>query len=135
MKSLFLLLLLPVLAVAQKQLTLTRISDGKTQIVSENRRIRVVDINGNAYKGRIHFIDDMHFRIKKDTIAVADIVKIKTLPLGISITGGFLTFTGTFILLTPTPVIGIPYIAGGILMITARSNHKKSRWKYEITGS
>jgi small nuclear ribonucleoprotein (snRNP)-like protein len=127
------LLLLPFFAIGQKQLNLTRQSDGKIFTVADSKRVRIVTKSGDVYKGHIHFIDNSHLLIKKDTIAIADIDKLKTQPLLISIAGGYTLTTGAILLFTPLPVVAIPFIAGGILLPSARNNHRSNEWKYEIS--
>ena len=69
MKYLILFIFIPFIFFAQeKQLQITKIEDGKTFIIKENKRVKIKTMNGEKLFGKIKFIDNNTILIDEKSI-------------------------------------------------------------------
>lgn len=150
MKNLLILLIccISIHNYAQNQvLSLHKKETKRTVLLAENRRIRLKTFQKKIYKGKFHIVDDAHIVIKKDTIALSDISKIRPQSL---VSGTFSTlFKGYGGLLILDSIqyfqnggalgafVGVIIISIGVTtslvgFIIDGSNHKAPLWEYAI---
>ena len=127
-------------------LSLHKIDTKRTTLLEENRRIRVKTIHGKVYKGKFHLVNDNAIVIKKDTIKVSDIYKIRPQSF---VSGTFSTlfkaYGSTIVLYGVAYIISggygailglifVPFgsVFGSIGYIIDGSNHSSPRWEYKI---
>lgn len=130
-----------------RTLSLHKIITKRNFTIVENKRIRVKTIEGKAYKGKFSIIDNNTIAIRKDTIALSSIVKIRkqsfvsgtistifkiyggtilVYGLTYAVQGGLASAIGLIIIMPIGAAIGsISFIING-------SNHKSSMWEYKI---
>ena len=128
-------------------LSLHKINTKRTLTIAENKRIRVKTTNGKVCKGKFSIIDNNTIAIRKDTIALSSISKIRrqsfvsgTISSVIKVYGGIISVVGLsyavqgglgsavgIIIIMP---IGAAF--GGLGFLINGSNHKAPLWEYKI---
>ncbi len=108
MKYLILFIFIPFIFFAQeKQLQITKIEDGKTFIIKENKRVKIKTMNGEKLFGKIKFIDNNTILIDEKSIKLDDIKFIRKRNLSTTIIATSFIIVGAFTLgLAPILVIG-----------------------------
>ena len=116
---LFLALCLSVsfIAVAQKRaLEISNSETNKQVIIKENKRIKILTIDGQKLSGRFAIENEDTLQIRNQSIPFSDIASIKRDPLLLSIfTSGFLIYAGAITVGVGT-IIGIFAESSGFLL-------------------
>lgn len=86
----FLMFSSTMLKAQEKGINMKNKENGKTVFLKENKRVAVKTDSGKVFKGRFKIVDDKSIAIRKDTIALTSIAKIKRRPVGLSIASGLL---------------------------------------------
>lgn len=148
-KKLFITLFLSIsfYSYAQKNvLSLHKINTKRTTLLEEDSRIRIKTIQGKVYKGEFHMVDDSHIVIKRDTIAISDIYKIRpqslfsgTLSTVFKLSGGSgvllgvgLIFMGDYAAVLGLVLLPFSSAFGSIGYIIDGNNHKAPLWEYKV---
>ena len=128
----------------QKGLHLIHNKKNDTVFLVENRRIKIMEANGNYVAGKFSIVNDSTINIKNKIIPLDSIVKVRKAstfsaiasPIAVSIGAIFLTFgiggavAGGYGLLA-TVILVPPGLPLFIVPFTA-NRHKKEKYKYEI---
>ena len=120
MKNLLLLALclsVSFIAVAQKRaLEISNSETNKQVIIKENKRIKILTIDGQKLSGRFAIENEDTLQIRNQSIPFSDIASIKRDPLLLSIfTSGFLIYAGAITVGVGT-IIGIFAESSGFLL-------------------
>ncbi|MFC7775063.1 hypothetical protein [Flavobacterium sp. GCM10027622] len=127
----------------EKGINMKNKENGKTVFLKENKRVAVKTDSGKVFKGRFKIVDDKSIAIRKDTIALTSIVKIKRRPVGLSIASGLLVagigtpvtivsiaYGGYAVLLVP---VGVAIDGVGLALPAFGRRYKENNWDYVIS--
>lgn len=125
-------------------LELIKTKNGKVKTIKEGKRVRVVLLDGTAYKGILNISDPNGVYINEDYAAFETIASIQRNQLFERIAGIFLISAGGLTLgiagivaLVDTSVAGTlalssaGVIGGGFFALLLQPKHKNSRWTYQ----
>ncbi|MES2543936.1 MAG: hypothetical protein V4548_03560 [Bacteroidota bacterium] len=151
MKNTYLIFSLLFISLCFSQENCIKITNEVTQeesIIKENKRIRILTVDGKKLSGKFSIVDGNSIKIKNTVINLDSIVKLKRHPLLLSIaTDGLLIYIGTGVVglsLLATvftqdkayallSVPGILLIHAGCKGVNVLGSYKtKQNWKYEI---
>ena len=137
-------------------LVLTKTKNGKERIIEQNKKIKVLTIYGNVYKGRFQINGDSIVIPEEASIALDEISMINRIPLGLRIAGGGIAGLGGLatvglgiiivellaegslfavimaIFVVPPAAAAILVTATGVILIVSGKKYKKIKWNYEI---
>jgi hypothetical protein len=147
MRTIFLLLLLlPLQLLSQNgSIELTKTRTGRIININEGSRVRIIDNKGSHY-GRIRILDPETIILRKDTIALTDMIMIQRRQVSKAILTGVLIFFGEISAVLSIPLLfsgyqtaavitasaGITAIPYGIIISPSGNNHNRKRWSYKI---
>jgi len=99
MKYIIFFLFIPFIFFAQeKQLQITKIKDGKTFVIKENKRVKIKTVDGEKLFGRLKFVDNNTLLIDEKTLPLEAIKYIKNRSLATSIIATSLIVVGSLTL-------------------------------------
>lgn len=141
-----LFLLLPIISIIgqEKGILLQKKDTERTDILIEQKRIKVVTIDGNCFYGRFSIIDNNTISINNTSIPLTSIVKIKRKSLTSTITAPLVCTLGVILILGGTgltavgggfTIVGLGSISSGFTLpfVALISNkHHKNQWQYTI---
>lgn len=144
-----LVLLFSNLSFSQGHLLLKNEKSSTEKVIKEGKRIRLKTTNGKKIKGRYIILNDSTIFIKKDTLALSQIVKIKRDPLALAfINGAFACIGGGLISggLILYPITGgavqviyvyiVPGVSFGVAGLLSpnflKGYHINKQWGFEL---
>ncbi|MES2543935.1 MAG: hypothetical protein V4548_03555 [Bacteroidota bacterium] len=151
MKITCLLISLFFITLCYSQENFLKITNSATQeesIIKENKRIRILTVDGKKLSGKFSIVDENSIMIKNTVVNIDQIVKLKRHPLGLILfTDYIFIYTGAIVVALAVLVAGLSgepglilLAAPGVFLIHAGSKgvnilgsyKTKQNWKYEI---
>ena len=142
---LYILLFSSQLFAQTKFIELTNTKSGKTALIKENSRIKLITKNGEKMFGRIKLLDSTSITLDGYKILLNDINVIKKRSIGKAFASGGLIFIGIAasafgtILVFVAPVEGLIVYGSGVattvfgaILPDINNGHHSKRWRYKI---
>lgn len=142
---LLLILILPLQLFSQEEYIEMTNEGGKTIIIKQDKRIKIVTEDGQRYFGRVSIIDAEHVVMRKDTITLSSIAKIQkrsslksalsaviivasslAIPAGAAYIFVDSSLAGA---ISGSGLVGLPI---GIVLPVVGKNYNKKHWKFTI---
>jgi len=141
---LFIMMLSLQLFSQEKYIEMTN-EDGKTILIKQDKRIKIVTEEGHRYFGRVNIIDEEHVVMRKDTITLSSVVKIQkrsglksalsaviivasslAIPAGAAYVFVDSSLAGA---ISGSGLVGLPI---GIVLPVVGKNYNKKHWKFAV---
>lgn len=145
--KIYLVLLFAILSIVSysqgRSIVVHKKNSEKTKEIAENKRIRVVTLDGKKYYGRFTIIDSASIKIEGNVVVLDSITKIRRKSLFGTIVNPIVIGFGTGLIIAaaafgPGPYGGfyvIAFLPPGITMVAVSaisSSYKSKNWEYSI---
>lgn len=127
----------------EKSIVVHKKNSEKTKEIAENKRIKVVTVDGKKYYGRFTIIDSASILIEGNAVALDSITRIRRRSLFGTIVNPIVVVFGTVLIIAaaafgPGPYGGfyvVAFLPPGITMVSIAaisSSYKSKNWEYSI---